>query len=315
MPNWTTWTASKGLQILVGVVMTLTGTASSATDFKLHINKSQSVNNVIVFKDSLNASVVHTSEGMELIIPGVDVQMRCKSNAEGATGSCTIAVEAQAATNTPTTNTPTTNTPTTNTPTNNGDCISGTWSNCDDGNNNDPAPTNPPTSTPPTTTDPGAGGSGNCSNTSIIACGNLNLGSGGANVNLNNELVIISPGRTNSYAFNAASGKYYGTVDFIPTNEQNPDGYELKVWLSNEAGGAPINNTTCVRNVGYEGTIKWDQTGNKPFPYCPLPAGASAASYFLNFAVCDSAASDHTCSTGTRADSKTYLYVGGSSVQ
>ena len=59
----------------------------AAATYKLYINKAQDDTNYVLIDGDLTASVLHTAEGMELTIPGIEVQMRCKPVEEG---ECTI---------------------------------------------------------------------------------------------------------------------------------------------------------------------------------------------------------------------------------
>ena len=90
---------SRGILAFSGLLLALVSAGALAAQYKLYINKDQSASNVIVFEDNMGATVTHTNEGMELVLPGVEVALRCKStDTNNTTDSCVIAIEAAALT-------------------------------------------------------------------------------------------------------------------------------------------------------------------------------------------------------------------------
>ena len=300
--------------LLLGV-----GLTASAAEYKLYINKDQSASNVIVFENNMSAIVTHTSEGMELTLPGVDVALRCKSTAaNNTTESCVIAIEAATVATTSggttsggTTSGGTTSGTTTSGGTTSGDCVVTTWNDCGgvsggttsggttSGGTTSGGTTSGGTTSGGTTsggtTSGGttSGGTGSCSSTGGVSCGSLNYGSAGSDATGNTSRLTVSPGTTVALPFTNKAGSYYGAVNVVPTSSPFPnDGSGLRMWWSKEAGGPPVSSN-CEANIGREGTLWWDQ-GSSLSSACKL--GSSQSSYFLNVALCISSYNDSSCS-------------------
>ena len=80
--------------LTVSLIFLAAGFGAAAQDtFKLYINKTQNPDNVVVLKNEFSTVVKHTTDGIELEFPGVNVVFRCKSNTAQIDNECTIAVQ------------------------------------------------------------------------------------------------------------------------------------------------------------------------------------------------------------------------------
>jgi len=82
------------LALLPPVLMGLKGAVaqeSEVTPFKIFINKDQSEDNVILVTPTVGAIVSHTAEGLIIDLPGIDVNVLCRSSDQDAAHErCTI---------------------------------------------------------------------------------------------------------------------------------------------------------------------------------------------------------------------------------
>ena len=285
-----------------------------AAQYKLYINKQQSASNVVVFDDSMSATVVHTSEGMELTLPGVEVALRCKSSsgASNTTDSCVIAIEPGTTTSSggstsggSTSGGSTSGGSTSGGSTSGGDCVVTTWNNCGGSSSGGS------TSGGSTSGGTSSGGSGACSPSSRLQCGSLDYGSGGNDSTGKTTRLELDPGVTLALPFSVAPGANYGQIAIVPTSFGLPDdGAGVRMWWSAEAGGKPLANAWCSRNIGFEGSGYWVQSGKISYG-CPIPD--AAGKYFVNLQLCISDRSDTSCSApGAKPGSESaYIYIQG----
>ena len=285
-------------------------TTAYAGTYKLYINADQNAGNVITFDDSLTASVKHTSKGIELFLPGVEVALRCKSNSTSSTtDSCVIAVEAAAVTSTSTstsssgsTDTSSTSSASTTTSsgTSSGNCTTqGTWSNCDSGSssgstNTDTSNTDTTTTTTTTPTTTTSAGSSSCSSTGTVLCRKEDIGSGGSYATGNRILVTMDPGQVVAFPFSVSPGRYIGSIQRARTSSEVGTG-QPRVWFSVKPNGEAI--CAAVQPASYYGSTSWSQTSAYTTADCNL--GNTAGTYYVNFAICDAPSSDMTCQSSS----------------
>ena len=298
----------------------------SADTFKLYINKDQNSANVITFDDSLTAAVKHTSEGMELVLPGVEVALRCKSNgANSTTDSCVIAVEAAAvsSTSTSTSNssgsssgtTSTTTTTSTSSNTSSGDCTTqGTWSNCDSTSSSGSTSSTGTTSTggtsttsttsTTTTTTTNSAGSSSCTSSGSVVCRSEDIGSGGAYSTGNTIRVNVAKGQVHVFPFTVSPGTYSGSIGRSRTSTEVGDG-SPRVWFSLEPNGKAI--CSAAQPASYYGASRWTQLADGSG--CKL--GNTKGVYYYNVTVCNAPTSDRTCqsSGATPSSEDSSLYI------
>ncbi|MDG2443472.1 MAG: hypothetical protein P8M13_09505 [Luminiphilus sp.] len=222
----------------------------------------------------------------------------------GASGDiCVVAVNGTATTTTTTTTT--TAPANTNTTGSASGCVVTSWNPC---SNATSTPTTTTTSTP--------------TNTAVIVSApvstapaptsnaTLDFGSGGTYATGNTNALTVSPGVT-SLPFTTAAGKNYsGQVGIVPTSGRVPeDGSEIRMWISTTKGGAPLAGRGCSTYVGFEGDIRWDQSGTS-VSSCQIPYGSNL---FVNLGLCISDNSDTTCgATGAKFGAEAApIYVWG----
>lgn len=273
--------------LLLGAVavLALGSGGVEANAFKLSINEDQNPNNVVIFDGSMRGTVTHTGEGMEISIPGVEVNMRCKSNANGTTSSCTIALEALSVASSGTPQDP--------------DCVQGTWNNCD--TNPDPEPEPEPDPDP----DPV-----NCTTTGSVKCLATDYGSAGADSTGNRDQLELQPSLTYVMPFstNALAGQT-GSVAIAPTTfGTTDDGSNVRMWISKASVGDPVG-ARCAITPGFSASISYSQQA--AFNQCIL---SPSTRYFLNVTLCISGPSDLTCAAAdARPGSESIpIYIKGS---
>ena len=299
----------------------------SADSFKLYINKDQNSANVITFDDSLTAAVKHTSEGMELVLPGVEVALRCKSNgANSTTDSCVIAVEAATVSSTSTSTTSssgsssgttsTTTTTSTSSNTSSGDCTTqGTWSNCDSTSSSGSTSSTGSTSTgatstgttsttTTTTTTTNSAGSSSCTSSGSVVCRSEDLGSGGAYSTGNTVRVNVAKGQVHVFPFTVSPGRWSGSIGRSRTSTEVGDGAP-RVWFSLEPNGEAI--CSAAQPASYSGASRWTQLADGSG--CKL--GNTKGVYYFNVTVCNASNSDRTCqsSGATPSSEDSSLYI------
>lgn len=288
-------------RLLVLPLLTFATAPALAAEYKLFINKDQSTSNVIVFEDNLSATVKHTNEGMELTLPGVEVALDCKtSGGTNSTDSCVIAIGASSGS---TSGGSTSGVSTSGGSTSGGDCVTTTWNDCS-GSTSGGSTSGGSTSGGSTSGGSTSGGStsgGSTSGGTISGgYGGLDFGSGGAGATGNTERITIEPGATYVLPFTVVPGPYYGRVGIVPTSSPLPtDGSEVRMWWSTEAGGKPLADPSCQRNLGAEGAIYWDQGKQLGFG-CPIPN--QKGELFVNLKLCASDRLDHSCSAAGAID-------------
>ena len=316
--------------LLPGFLISAISSSALAAQYKLYINKEQSASNVIVFEDSMSATVTHTSEGMELTLPGVEVALRCKSSgANTSTNSCVIAIEPGTNTSSSggstsggsTSGGSTSGGSTSGGSTSGGDCVVTTWNNCGGGSTSGGSTSGGSTSGGSTSGGSTSGGStsgggsssgsGTCTNSSSVECGSLNFGSGGTSATGATNRLNLFPGLAVALPFTTTAGTYYGKVGIVPTSDGFPtDGAEVRMYWSTEAGGTPLSND-CQANLGREGALYWDQANVLGFG-CPIPN--QSGKLFLNFKLCISDVGDGSCSGPNvrYGEQSATVYVSGS---
>lgn len=310
------------LAAMLCLLLSIAGATATAADYKLYINKDQNNGNVVVFKDSMTASVTHTAEGLELVIPGVDVQLRCKSNtAATGTDACVIAVQAGAtATSTATSSNTTSGTTSTTGTSSSGDCTVTTWNNCDGSTSSGGTTTTTSTTsgsggTTGTTTSTDGGGavgstSNGCTSDGATSCYSYDFGPGGNSAGAGVVEIAVNPGKVSVLPITTfANAKNFGTISRYPTSAQEvTNGAIPRLWISQKPKGAPLSSNGCNQIGGIEGSLRWYQPGSRGMG-CSLDSGI----YFLNIAWCISSSSDTTCSASgaTAADRTAYLYLKG----
>ena len=283
---------------LAALILSVAVTDGAAATYKLYINKAQDDNNYVVLDGDLTASVLHTAEGMELTIPGIEVQMRCKPVEEG---ECTIGLSPITSAPSPAEPPP----PADPDPSEE-ECVVSSWNPCDGQTPVDPAPPAPP---PPPTP---SGGNGNCVSDALIDCTVLDYGSGGSYASRPTQRIEIGVGRVLVNPFTVVPGNYTGAVQVVPTSVELPqNGARPKMWFSATPNGEPISPNCAKALINFEQSIKWEQTGAKP-ARCQL--ANQAGDYFLNIAVCISSPTDKTCSDVNNrkwAERAAVLYIAG----
>lgn len=284
-------------QIFVaGFVMLFVVSDGAAATYKLYINKAQNASNYVVFDGDLTATVLHNADGIELTLPGVEVQMRCKSTDQSVdSDSCLIALSPIDSPSNPETDQA------------DSGCVITAWNPCeadqppatggDDDNNNN----NPP-----------SGGDGDCVSDSVIVCTNLDYGSGGTYAAKPTQRIDIPVGKVLVNPFTVVQGTYTGSVQTVRTTVETPsNGARPKLWFSTTPNGAPISDACAKAFMFWDQNIEWQQTGANS-SVCQL--ANQAGKYFLNIAVCLTSSTDKTCSDAsnrTWADRTTVLYMAG----
>ena len=329
-------TAAAGLLPLF--LFSAISSSALAAQYKLYINKQQSASNVIVFEDSMSATVTHTSDGMELTLPGVEVTLRCKSSdANSTTDTCVIAIEPGTTSSSggstsggSTSGGSTSGGSTSGGSTSGGDCVVTNWNNCggstsggstsggstsggstSGGSTSGGSTSGGSTSGGSTSGGTTSSGSGTCSPSSALKCGSLDFGSGGSDSTGKTTRLELYPGETLALPFTVAQGANYGQVAIVPTSFGLPDdGAGVRLWWSAEAGGKPLSDYWCSRNIGFEGSGFWDQAGKLGYG-CPIPD--ADGKYFVNLQLCVSDRSDTSCSApGAKPGSESaYIYIQG----
>lgn len=315
---------------LVACLFLLSPIAVVAAQYKLSINKDQNADNVIIFEDNMTAVVQHTSEGMEITLPGIDVALRCKSSSSSstATDKCVIAVEATTVSSTGsgstsggTTSGSTSSGSTSTTSTNSsGDCVVTTWNDCSGSGSGTSSGTTTNTDSGSTTTNTGSDstssgntstGSGACTNSDSVTCGGLDYGSGGSYATGAITRRTISPGRTLALPFTIKPGAIFGKVGIVPTSSGwSNDGSGVRMFWSTEPGGNSLSSN-CAAKLGQEGSMWWDQSNVFGFA-CQVPN--TSGRIYLNLRLCISDNSDGTC-TGPNAkygNQSVDIYISGS---
>jgi len=178
----------------------------------------------------------------------------------------------------------------------NGDCVVTVWNPCSGASSSSSSSSStsttstastPPPSSTTTTTTPTA------SPTAVQ--GSLDFGSGG--YESTGKTFRINVGNTvTSYPFSVVQGRWAGTVGIVPTSSPFPeDGSEVRMWWSRNTGG-PSLGAGCSGNLGAEGFLYWDQTGELGYG-CLIPN--EATTLYLNVRLCRSGRTDTTCSSGS----------------
>lgn len=246
--------------------------SAGAVEYKLYINKEQNNGNVVVFKDSMTASVTHTAEGLELVLPGVDVQLRCKSNTSTTgTDACVIAVQAATTTTTSTSTSSTggsgtnTDTGTSSGTTSSGTCTTTTWNDCSgSGTGSDTTTTTTTTTTTPTTSSPSGGGttsggtngtgstSDACTSSGAVSCFPYDFGPGGNAAGTGVVEISVRPGKVSVMPITTyANAKNFGTIARYPTSAQEvTNGAVPRIWISQKPNGAPLSSSSCAQIGG-----------------------------------------------------------------
>ena len=124
--------------------------------------------------------------------------------------------------------------------------------------------------------------------------------------------IILKPGETLALPFSVVPGSWYGNVGIVPTSTPFPeDGSQTRMWLSVSADGPAFQQTQCSRNVGQEGGLNWEQTGDTAWK-CQIPN--EKAQLFLNLKLCISDRLDRSCNgpNVTYGTESARVYLSGS---
>ena len=144
-----------------------------------------------------------------------------------------------------------------------------------------------------------------------MTCGTLDYGSGGSDATGRSSRLLIEPGKITVLPFTVARGGNSGQIAVVPTSFGLPDnGSGIRMWWSTEAGGKPLSNSWCSRNIGFEGGGYWDQAGKLGYG-CPIPD--INGKYFVNLKLCISSQADRSCSAAAAQDGtqSAYIYIQG----
>ena len=279
----------------------------------LRLNPDDNPNNVITFDGALNATVVQSAAGMDIIIPGVKFTLECEGD---PADSCTISA-ASSTPSSPTTSAPPSTTtappPTTSAPSNDDDCEGatgfGTIYGCGDGDDDQapPAAQTPPEDDPnsgfdvPTSSTPTDDGNSSSSGWTLAPppagstgdgptrgdfpasnrvgySSSPDVGSGGAQRGGNTHRTTLGLKTVRVLPFTMASSAASGGVGFYqPSNA--PSGSDLALWISKSQDGDAVSG--CRYYGGFDGKMRISTTGGQYA--CTLERGGS---YFLNVAAC-----------------------------
>ena len=200
------------------------------------------------------------------------------------------------------------------------DCVVTTWDNCG-GQAAVPTPPRNTTSTVSSTSSTATSSSGSSSGGGAATNGagsgmtgtpgTFNYGSAGADATGRTDTITLSPGVTTALPFSTQVGNYVGRVGIVPTSYGFPtDGAEVRMWYSKTSNGAPLPGNFCAGNLGSEGSLWWDQTGELSYG-CQIPN--VNGSLYLNLQLCISGRLDKSCSAaGAKAGSESArVYISG----
>ena len=259
--------------------------ANTEETFKLYINKSENPNNYVVLKNEFSTVMKHTSEGMELEFPGVDISFQCTSNVEAderVDDRCTILVS-QGTVSAPTP---------TPTPTPDPDPVV------------NPSPT--PDPDPVDNTPPPVNNNGECQTSATITCSSADIGPAGS-YRPDSSIVNIEAGDTLVFKHTVGSGDSGGGGRWSTTFAQNstaPNGAVLRAWISKTPGGQDVEEGGCKKR-GTNGSL-YTSTTSTSSSFCQIKPNTV---YWLNLKACTGSVYDRTCASGAPADGRTQIYL------
>lgn len=210
-------------------------------------------------------------------------------SANGRSGSdCVLPVGTTTVSTTSTTTTPSSNS--TSSGNSNGDCVVTVWNPCSGPGS---ATNNPPPPASTTTTAPAPAPAPTPAPAPNAVAGTLDFGSGGLDAGGRTFPINVTSSVT-SYPFSVVQGRWTGSVGIVPTSSPFPvDGSEVRMWWSTTQGGSALG-AACSGNLGSEGFLYWDQTGEQGYG-CAIPN--QDTTLFLNVRLCISSRTDTTCSS------------------
>jgi len=237
----------------------------------------------------------------------------CK-NAGQSGDVCVVKVSSSTSTTT------STSTGSTNT-TSSSDCVVTTWNNCSGQSSVVTPPRSTTTSTSTSSSSTSTSSSSSSSNGGSATNGagsgvtgtpgTFNYGSAGADATGRTDTIKLSPGVTTALPFTTQAGNFVGRVGIVPTSYGFPtDGSEVRMWWSKTSNGKPLPGRFCADNLGSEGSLWWDQTGELSYG-CQIPN--ANGSLYLNLQLCKSGRLDKSCSSsGAKAGSQSArVYISG----
>ena len=140
-------------------------------------------------------------------------------------------------------------------------------------------------STPDTTTTSSQG----CDNTSRVTCHDDDWGPAGL-ANFWSTSHAVPGGRVLAVPFTVKQleGTNYGFITTSRQVGQDPDGYSIRMWFSEEPGGKRVAaNAFCGRETSATGGVRWSQAADRS-GYCTLPSKVKKTFYY-NVALCNAA--------------------------
>ena len=311
---------------IVALAALLTSGVVFAEPFKLYINKHNSDQNFVLLENQLSATVTHTAEGMEIILDGVEVSLRCRGDA-ASTDACTIAIEPDSSssggssTGGSSTGSSSGGSSTgsssggssTGSSSGSDDCTPSSWNSCDGtGSSSSGGSSGGSTSGSSTGGSSTSGSSSGVTTVSTGGCGGIVACSSkdfGANGTEPQATYTIRPSKIYAFPMSAPNRTASGSVTWATTasTPANTDNSMLRVWFSKEAGGVPVSSDDdCGDAVSSIGTAGYYYGGSYP-GYCTLNSGTN---YYINFAYCPgNSDSDLRCLNSPAAAQSLNIYL------
>ena len=131
---------------------------------------------------------------------------------------------------------------------------------------------------------------GECTNTSRVACHNQDWGPNGLGSFWSTPHTVPG-GKVFAVPFTVRSGPGpYGAISTSRQVGQSTNGYSIRMWFSATPGGERLDNTdACGRVTTATGGVRWAQASDRA-GYCNLPS-TTKKTYYYNVALCNSASS------------------------
>jgi hypothetical protein len=118
-------------------------------------------------------------------------------------------------------------------------------------------------------------------------------GPGGDRSGTGTDRVDIPVGKVLVADYKVITGNYFSAFAWVPNSAEQPRDVQLKAWVSATPDGDPLQDARCAKTTGLEDSLYIDQTNAIEFA-CQIPN--AAATYFLNMVLCNTVATDKTCS-------------------
>lgn len=151
---------------------------------------------------------------------------------------------------------------------------------------------------------------GDCTNTSRVACHNQDWGPNGLRSFWATSHTVPA-GKVFSVPFTVKpSGPGpYGTIATSRASGQTTNGYSIRMWFSETPGGKRLDSTSaCGRVTSATGGVRWVQA-NQRSGYCNLPS-TELKTYYYNVALCNSSSSsDIECLGNSEFNPKPYTML------